>query len=231
MNTQHTAGAGPGTHTALPELALGGGDGSATFCASGRRLLLVDGQWAHREGGAAAPRLRSAFCLARRQLLPSLEKARGLMGFASHPPRPSSVCMLLAGAVLAVGTACGNSSPERASESISETHEEQRGRGAASQGRRQMNTQQPEGTETLLEGVLSSPTSSSFSFLFFNFLASQHGMLGLSSLARGGVHAPVVWCSTAREVPPPLSRLLLLIPPLLRTSDASPCQLGAQDTG
>lgn len=88
-----------------------------------------------------------------------------------------------------------------ASESISETHEEQRGCGAASQGRRQMNTQQPEGTETLLEGVLSSLTSSSFSFLFFNFLASQHGMPGLSSLARDRVHAPVVWCSTAREVP------------------------------
>lgn len=63
------------------------------------------------EGWCSCPKASGLPCLARRQLLPSfLKKARGPMGFASHPPRPSSVCMLLAGAVLVVGTACGNSS-------------------------------------------------------------------------------------------------------------------------
>ena len=122
-----------------------------------------------------------------------------------------------------------------ASESIPETHEEQKGSGASCQGTRQVNMQQPKGTKTagrrpVLPDLL-------LLFLFFSLTFWPHSMAcrilvprpGIESVPPG-VEAQSLNCSTVREVPSPLSRLLLLIPPFLRTSDASPCQPGAQDT-
>lgn len=88
-----------------------------------------------------------------------------------------------------------------ASESISETHEEQRGRGASSQGRRQMNTRQPEGTETRLEGVLSSPTSSSFSF---SLTLWPHSLACRVLVPWPGIGSMPLWCAARQPGKSPL---------------------------
>lgn len=133
MNTQHTAGAGPGTHTALPELALGAAMVQPRSVLLRRRLLLVDGP----VGPPKEVQLPQGFpvCLLfGTTSAAALEKARGLIGFASHPPTAFLRLCMLAGAVLAVGTAC-ELLPLSGPLSQSQRHMRSRGgRGAASQG-------------------------------------------------------------------------------------------------